>query len=548
MADVPDELVSYPEKILYDGRIRTVDDADTVAEAVAVRDGAFLAVGDTDEIRALAGPETVERDLAGRTVVPGLIDSHIHLRQVGMDLDRVMLFDARSIDDILDAIATEVDTVDDGEWILAGWGWHESQLDEERLPTRSELDEVAPDNPVFIPRGAHVAVVNSVVLDMAGIDAGTEDPDGGTIVRDPETGEPSGVVIEHARTELVEPVLPDRGYEDYIADIKRGMTELNSQGITAAMEPGLEQDELRAYQRVATEGEATVRTDALVRVYSLDDMEAGGSYFYKDFGTEMLKIGGVKYMLDGGVEGARLSEPYEVVEDVQEQEDFHGHYLLPEGGGGIAELHEMYKLAAERGHQVQTHVVGDDAIERLLDAYEAADDVRDIEPLRWTAMHVFLPREEHIERMDELGVMATVQNHSTYLGRNMELLWGQERAARAIPLRTLVDSPVRVAGGTDAPVVPWYPFESIWWMVTRETITAGPLGPDEAISAGEALRLWTHDAAYSMHWEDELGSIEPGKRADLAVLDRDIVTCDPADIRGTGVELTMVGGEVVHEQ
>jgi predicted amidohydrolase YtcJ len=163
-------------------------------------------------------------------------------------------------------------------------------------------------------------------------------------------------------------------------------------------------------------------------------------------------------------------------------------------------------------------------------------------------MHVFLPREEHIERMDELGVMATVQNHPTFLGRNMELLWGQERAERAIPLRTLVDSPVEVAGGTDAPVVPWYPFESIWWMVTRDTVTAGTLGPEEAITAEEALRLWTHDAAYSMHWEDELGSIEPGKRADLAVLDRDIVTCDPADIRETNVELTMVDGDIVHEQ
>ena len=548
MADVPAELVSYPDTILYDGNIRTVDDDGAVAEAVAIRDGEFLAVGETAEVRELAGPETVERDLGGQTVVPGLIDSHIHLRQVGMDLNRVTLFDARSIDDILDAVAAEADALDDGEWVLAGWGWHESQLDEERLPTRSELDTVAPDNPVFIPRGGHVAIVNSIVLEMAGIDADTDDPDGGTIVRKPETGEPNGVVLENARTEVVEPVLPERGYEDFVADIKRAMGELNSRGITAAMEPGLEQAELRAYQRVATEDEATVRTDALVRVYSLDDVKDAGSYFYKDFGDEMLKIGGVKYMLDGGVEGARLSEPYEIVEDVQEQEDYYGHYLMPEGGGGLEELHEMYKLAAERGHQVQTHVVGDDAIERLLDAYEAANEVRDIEPLRWTAMHVFLPREEHIERMDELGVMATVQNHPTFLGRNMELLWGQERAERAIPLRTLVDSPIEVGGGTDAPVVPWYPFESIWWMVTRDTVTAGTLGPDEAITAEEALRLWTHDAAYSMHWEDELGSIEPGKRADLAVLDRDIVTCDPADIRETNVELTMVDGDIVHEQ
>ncbi|WP_458210579.1 amidohydrolase [Haladaptatus sp. NG-SE-30] len=544
MSEIFEAVVEYPDRILYDGTIRTVDAEDSVVEAVAIRDGRFLAVGDTADIRTLAGPNTVERDLDGRTVIPGLIDSHIHLRQVGMDLDRVTLFDARRIDDVLDAIGAEADSLPDGEWVLAGWGWHESQLEENRLPTRSQLDKVAPDNPVFIPRGAHVAVVNSAGLDRAGIDATTHDPDGGTIVRDPDTDEPNGVVLETARTELVEPVLPDHEYQDYIADIERAMAELNARGVTAALEPGLEREELRAFQQVAVEGNATVRTDALVRVYSAKDVRDAGSYFYRGFGDDLLKVGGVKYMLDGGVEGARLSEPYRVVENVQEQDDYHGHFLLPEGG--IDELHEMYRLAAERGHQVQTHVVGDAAIDTLLSAYEAASEVRDLTSLRWTAMHVFLPKDEHVERMDDLGVLPTVQNHSTYLGRNMELLWGEERAAAAIPIRTLLDKGKRVGGGTDAPVVPWFPFESLWWMVTRETVTAGMLGPEEAITPSEALRLWTRDAAYTMHWEDEIGSIEPGKRADLAVLDRDIITCPEDEIRETTVELTLLGGEVVY--
>jgi len=535
----------HPETILYDGTIRTVDEADSVAEAVAIRDGRFLAVGDTDEVRALAGPDTDERDLAGRTVIPGLVDSHLHLRQVGMDLDRVTLFDARSIADVLDAVEAEASSLPDGEWVLGGWGWHESQLDEERLPTRSELDEVAPDNPVFIPRGAHVAVVNSAAMARAGIDDDRADPDGGTIVRNPDTGKPNGVFLENARTELLEPVLPERGVDDYVADVERAMDELNSRGVTAAMEPGLERDELRAFQRVAVDGHPTVRTCMYVRVYEPDDVREGGSYFHAGFGNEMLKVGGVKYMLDGGVEGARLSEPYRVVDEVQEQTDYHGHFLLPEGGEDA--LYEIFELAAERDHQVQTHVVGDEAIELLLDAYEAADDVRDIEPLRWTAMHVFLPRDDQIARMKDLGVLPTVQNHSTYLGRNMELLWGEERAAKAIPIRTLLDAGMTVGGGTDAPVVPWFPFESIWWMVTRNTVTAGTLGPEEAITPEEALRLWTRDAAYTMHWEDEIGSIEPDKRADLAVLDRDILTCDPDDIRDTEVELTLVGGDVVHD-
>lgn len=543
--NLPNAVVEYADTVLVDGEVLTVDDEFSTAEAVAVRDGRILAVGSTPEIQELAGPETEEIDLDGRTAIPGLIDSHCHLRQVGMDLERVTFHDARSIADVLDAVANAAAETPENEWVQASWGWHESQLDEDRLPTREELDEVAPDNPVFIPRGGHVAVLNSAAFERVGIDAETPDPDGGTIVRDPDTGRASGAVLENARTELVEPVLPDRGYEEFRADIQRGMAELNSRGVTAVLEPGVEPDVMRAYQSVATADEASIRVDALVRVYEADDVTAHARPFARDFGNEFLKVGGVKYMLDGGVEGARLSEPYEVAEGVQEQEGFYGHYLWPPGGE--EELVELFRRAAEYGHQVQTHVVGDDAIETLLDAYEAVDEEIDIGDLRWTAMHLFLPTDEHLARMDDLGVLATLQNHSTYLGRNMEKLWGRERAERAIPLRTVVDSPVRAGGGTDAPVVPWYPFDSLWWMTSRETVTAGELGPEEALSRDEALRLWTGGSAYTMNWDDELGSIEPGKRADIAVLDTPFMDCSPEELRETSVELTMVGGDVVHE-
>ena len=555
MTGVPDELVTHPETVLYDGEILTVDESFGVAEAVAVRDGRFLAVGDTDAIRALAGPETEEIDLAGRTAIPGLVDSHVHLRQVGTDLDRVTLFDARTIADVQAAIREVAEQTPDGEWVTAGWGWHESALAEDRLPTRWELDEAAPANPVYVPRGAHVAVLNSAGLERAGVDADTPAPEGGTIVRDSETGpdtgsdpgrdEPNGVVIEAAREELVEPVVPGRGYQEYVGDVKRAMAELNSRGVTAVLEPGLEREELRAFMAVERDGDATVRVDALVRVYDLDDVSETAATFARDFGTGRLKVGGVKYMLDGGVEGAKLSEPYEVVEGVQEQEDYHGHLLLPPGGED--ELREMVREAAALGHQFQTHVVGDAAMDLLIDLYEDADEVADVADLGWTFMHVFLPPDDVRERMLDLGVDCTVQNHPTYLGRNMELLWGEQRAAGAIPIRTLLDEGFTVGGGTDAPVVPWFPFESIWWMVTRETVTAGSLGPAEAISREEALRLWTREAAATMGWDDEIGSVEPGKRADLAVLDSDFLDCPADDLREIGVDLTMVGGEIVHE-
>jgi predicted amidohydrolase YtcJ len=534
-----------PDTILYDGKICTVDEAFRIASAVAIEDGAFLAVGDSAEIRPMAGPETDEIDLEGRTVIPGLVDSHVHVRQVGMDLERVALFEATSVDEVLEAVGDRATEAPDGEWVLAGWGWHESQLDERRLPTRSELDGVAPDNPVFIPRGAHVAVLNSAAMDRAGIDASTEAPEGGTIVCDPETERPNGVVLEAAREKLVEPVLPERGYDSYREDIRRAVAELHSRGVTAALEPGLERDELRAYMDLQREGELTLRTDALLWVDELADVEEAAAYFGRDFGNEMLKVGGTKFMLDGGVEGAKLKQPYNVVEGVQEREGYDGHLLLPPGGE--AEFRKMARRIAELGHQFQTHAVGDRALELLIDVYADAAEVRSLEELRWTMMHVFLPTDEVLDRAEELGVHCTVQHHPTYLGQNMVDLWGEERAGRAIPLDSLADRDLVVGGGTDAPVVPWLPFQSLGWMVTRETVTAGTLGPEEALTREAALRRWTIDAAYTMAWEDEIGSIEPGKRADLAVLDTDYLTCPADRIRDISVEVTMVGGEIVHD-
>ncbi|MDY6819133.1 MAG: amidohydrolase [Halobacteriales archaeon] len=543
-ADPPTAVHAWADTVLYGGRILTVDEDFTVADAVAIRDGRIQLVGSDEAALACAGADTATYDLEGRTVIPGLIDSHVHLKQVGVNRERITLFEARTIDDVLEAISTAAGDTPAGEWLMVASGWHESQLAEARLPTATELDRTAPDNPVFVPRGGHVAVLNSAGLRRAGIDADTPDPEGGTIVRDPETGEPTGVVLEEARSQLVDPVLPDRDYADRLAAIERGMTELNSRGVTAALEPGLYRDDLRAYQQIATEGRATVRTDALVRIHTLEDVEELAAHYHPGFGNAFLKIGGVKYMLDGGVEGAYLEDAYETVEGVQEQDDYHGHLILPPGGE--EELREMFALAADRGHQVQTHVVGDAAIEKLLDAYEAAAAEHSIEELRWAAMHVFLPTAEQIDRMRDLGLVVTAQNHPTYLGLNMRKWWGDDRASRAIPVKTLLEAGLTVGGGTDAPVVPWFPFDSLWWLTTRDTVTAGTLGPEEAIDRETALRLWTEHSAYTMGWEDELGTIEAGKRADMAVLSDAYLDCSADAIREIDVTMTMVGGEPVY--
>jgi len=533
----------FADTVLLNGKVLTVDEDFSVASSVAIRDNRFLAVGNQGEINPLNGPNTQEIDLGGRTVIPGLVDSHIHQLSVGLDIEKAALFDARSIADVVDVVESEVQDTPEGEWVTTSSGWHEGQLEEKRLPTRNDLDPVSPNNPVFIPRGGHVCTVNSVALNEADIDKNTSDPEGGTIVRESETGEPTGVLLETAR-DLVEELVPEPTREERKEAIPRAMEELNARGVTAALEPGLSFSDMRAYMETRTTGNPTVRTDMLVWVSSLEDVEEAANHYFRGFGDEMLKIDGIKYLIDGGVEGAALKEPYETVEGVQENPDYRGHLILPPGGR--EEYREMLELAAESGFQVQTHAVGDRAIELVVDEYVNIDQETSVGDLRWAVMHTFLPTQQSMEKMAEHDIVTTVQNHPTRLGFNQVQWWGEERGNYAIPIRNLLDNDIMVGGGTDANVVPWRPFESIWWMVTRNTIVAGMLGASQSISREEALQLWTRNSAYTMHWEDKIGSIEPGKLADLAVLDTDYLECNEDEIIDISVDMTMLGGEVVH--
>jgi hypothetical protein len=208
----------------------------------------------------------------------------------------------------------------------------------------------------------------------------------------------------------------------------------------------------------------------------------------------------------------------------------------------------MHALAAKRGWHVQTHAVGDETIEVVVDSYERANAVTPIKDLRWLVQHIFLPTQESLDKMKSIGIIATAQDHPTLLGWNQLRYWGEERARYAIPLRTLLDDGIMVGGGTDACVVHWNPFLSLWWMVTRNTLTAGVLGPEEAITREEALRLYTINSAYTQFMEDKVGSIEPGKLADLVVLDKDFLTCPEDDIKDINVLKTMLGGKFVYEK
>jgi len=311
----------------------TVDDDFSTAQAVAIDEGKILAVGSDEDIMQFSGSDTRAVDLGGNTVIPGLIDSHLHQLRGALNAQHVSLLEARSIEDVQAAIEERVGETSSGEWVQGSSAWHESLLEEGRLPTVSDLDPVSPDNPVFIPRGGHVAIFNSAALEEAGITEETEDPEGGVIVRD-DSGEPTGVLLESA-TALVEDLLPSPPPPEEQAELlKDYMSELNSYGVTGVTDPGLNDDQISLYMDLWRNNELSVRTNMLYGNFDGTEEEAehATSTYETGFGDAMLSFDGMKVQPDGGVEGARLSEPYEIVEGQQTDPDYYGELLLPPGG------------------------------------------------------------------------------------------------------------------------------------------------------------------------------------------------------------------------
>jgi predicted amidohydrolase YtcJ len=536
-------LAQSADTILRNGKIYTVDKAFGTAQAVAIRDGRFTAVGDEATVMKEAGPNTQVIDLGGRTVIPGLTDTHLHQSMAAVNQPAVQLIEERSIADVQKRLSERAASTPPGEWIVASSGWHESLLKEGRLPTRYELDAAAPNNPVFIPRGGHVVAINSKALEIAGITKDTKNPPGGVIVRDPATGEATGVLLESAAffARKVQP--PPPAPEKLVELMKSQMQALNAMGIVSVVEPGLDERLFALYQRMRDAGEITVRTDLLYRAITPDQVRKGLA-FKSMKNDDMLRFVGFKFLLDGGVEGARMREPYRIVPGEQPDADYRGLMLLPPGGE--EEWGQALQLVADAGLQAQTHAVGDETIDTVVRTYAKVNAARPIRDLHWTVMHIFLPSDAALKTMADIGIMATVQDHAVLLGHNQRRWWGDERAAYAIPIRKIIDAKIMTGGGSDGPVVPFDPFQSMWWMTTRQTLNGYALGPEQAITPREALTLYTINNAIIMGVEKDRGSIETGKLADLVVLSKDILTVPRDEIRDTKAMMTLLGGKVVH--
>ena len=540
--------IAEPDLILRNGKIVTVDRAFSIAQAVAIKGNTILAVGSNATIGGLAGKATRTIDLKGATVIPGLRDSHLHALSIARDIFNVALEDARTLAAVNAALAKRVATTKPGDWVIASSGWHEGQIAEGRMPTRQELDAISPQNPVFIPRGGHVAVANSLALKLAGISKDTVDPKGGVIVRD-ANGEPTGFLIESPAMNLVRKLLPPVTRERLIDGLKQSGSMLSALGITSTTEPGATPDDIAAYMELWKNKELKQRLRIMQWGFSLADVKARSSVLAPNFGDDWLRIGGFKTLFDGGIEGAYMYDKYNVVEGEQTDPNFHGKLLLP--AGGEDEALEMFMLAAERGWQYQVHAVGDATVDKLVGLYEKVAEKYPIGKMRWAILHAMLAKPEALDRIRALGIRVTVQDQSVRLANNCLRYWGEQRAGYCTPVKSIISRGIPTGGGTDAPVAHWNPYVSLWWMVTRKVeikgkIT-GPLGPDERISRQEALRLYTMGSADVDFVEDKLGSIEPGKLADLAVLSDDYLTIPEDRIRDLHCTMTVLDGAVVYQ-
>jgi predicted amidohydrolase YtcJ len=528
--------------ILHNGRIVTVDGGFTIARAVAVRGDRFVAVGDDARIRLLASAKTRQIDLRGRTVIPGLMDGHLHNAGGGPGVD---LSSSRSVDELLAAVEARARASAAGAIIVSNGDWHEAQLKEKRLPHRRELDRVAPRNPVVLVRGGHEFILNSAALERWGISRATASPAGGEIGHDAD-GELNGELVDTARGLVKLPPPPKLTPEGIAAQMRL----LNSVGLTSVRIPGSFQfggDILapyRMFQELKAKGELTMRVNYLMRIFDFSSVEKVRATIASwnvrpDEGDEWLRIGGMKTLIDGGFEGGHMREPY--AEPYGRGGKFKGIQVVP-----IADYNAVVMELNRQGWRVATHAVGDAAVDQVLAAYEAADRERSIRDRRWTIEHLFIGRPDHYPRIRALGVVVSAQDHLYLAAPSLANYWGRARAEQVTPVRTFLDEKLLVAGGTDSPVIPYNPFWAMYHFVTRNTISDGVYGASQRITREEALRIYTINNARLTFEEGIKGSIEPGKLADLVVLSADFLTVAESAIPSIKPLATMVGGKFVH--
>ena len=527
--------MTQPDLVLYNASIHTMDPEKPVASAVAISNERIATVGDGDDLCRSIAPGGQAIDLNGRTVIPGLIDAHLHFTAYSLRLDRIDIHELPSLEETLTRVTERVLSSAPGTWIRGG-GWNCNLWGDGNFPSRYDLDRVAPDNPVALSsKDGHSLWFNTQAMALAGIDADTPDAPGGSIFRDP-SGMPTGIVQENA-IGLVSEVFPRPMHDEMIVACKRGIDRAHRVGLT-----GIHNCEgaaaLAVFQDLARRGELSLRVLSHIPENVL---EAAIEVGLRDgFGNEWVRTAGVKAFSDGalGSRSAWMLAPYE-----GHPENLGIPTTTPEA------LHRLVRKANEAGLGVAVHAIGDAANRAVLDAIADAR-VNGAVQVRNRIEHVQLLHVDDIPRLAQLGVVASMQPiHATADIDIVERHWGC-RGSTGYAWRSLLDTGAVLAFGSDAPVEDISPLVGIHAAVTRRRADGYPGSdgwyPTQRLTVGEAVYAYTMGAAYAGGEEHLKGSLSPGKLADLTILDQDIFTVDPMDILQTHVLGTVVGGEFAY--
>lgn len=517
--------------LLHNGTIATMDNGSTLHRAIAVRNGLIVAVGGDDLTSRYQGATVI--DLGGRLVVPGFNDTHVHI--TGQARRHVDLSDVRSVDELKARVRQKAEQLGPGQWVT-GYGWAEDDLSDHRLPQKSDLDEVTPSNPVVLTRaGGHSAVVNSAALTLAGVRADARDPDGGVFERGTD-GQMTGVIRERLDvfTQLVPQASSQELRETFLANLK----DLFSLGITSIIHAGATPTEFVEWQEMYRRyGEELPRASVQIRWVGAQALRVFGRR--TGDGNDHLRVGAVKMVVDGGFTGpaAYTLDPY------RGQPTYFGKLSVTE-----AALNEAVETSHSLGWQLGFHAIGDAAIKLTVDAFQRALRYQPRDDHRHYLTHFTVPPpEETLQVMTKFGILVAHQPNFTYTleARYVAALEGY-KLLHNNPLRTPMGRGIFVALGSD--MLPLGPMVGIYAAVTRKGKSGTVYGADEALSIEEALRGYTRNGAFLTREERIKGTLEPGKLADFAVLNENLLTLDPAKILGVKVDLTVMGGRVVYER
>ncbi|HSR11492.1 MAG TPA: amidohydrolase [Thermodesulfobacteriota bacterium] len=529
--------------ILLGGNIITVDPQKPRASAVAIKGDRFLYVGTEEEAWSLAGRNTRAISLKGRTVLPGFIDSHQHLSHFGTNLLQIDCSPMRckTIAHIQEAVRKKAAGKGPGEWIR-GVGYDDTKVRDSRVLSRRDLDEAAPEHPVFIQHvSGHWAVVNSRALEKGGVAEDAADPPGGVYGREPGTGRLNGILYEQAEFAFVfegttgkPPIMPSFTLKERVKGMRMACDLYLASGITSVNDALVSAESLETYQAALRSGDCKVRVYMLMAFDYLPQLEQLN--LRTGFGNERLRVGGIKILADGAIAGrtAYLSEPYIGTED---------RGILAVESEAV--LHEQIRRGHQAGFQVCVHANGDQVIDMTLAGFEKALAALPRKDHRHRLEHCTVVNEEILKRIRKLKMLVTpFGSYIHHHGEKMIPAYGEKRVAMMFAHRSFLDFGIAVSGASDHPCGPYEPLLAIQSCVTRKSAGGESLGAGQRISVEEAIRLYTQASAYASFEEDLKGSITPGKLADLVILGEDPRRVDADEIKDVPVETTIVGGQV----